>query len=54
MEEKLKELKKQREIAKELFLKCQGAIELIEQMIKEKSSDAKKPETKNKKDDSGA
>lgn len=37
MEKKLEELKKQREMAKELYLKCQGAIELIESMIKEES-----------------
>ena len=37
MEKKLEELKKQREMAKELYLKCQGAIELIESMIMEES-----------------
>jgi hypothetical protein len=37
VEKKLEELKKQREMAKELFLKCQGAIELIESMIKEEN-----------------
>ena len=37
MEKKLEELKKQQAMAKELFLKCQGAIELIESMIKEES-----------------
>ena len=35
MEKKLKELKKQQAMAKELFIKCQGAIELLEEMIKE-------------------
>lgn len=41
MEEKLKELKKQQAMAKELFLKLQGAIELIQEMIKEKSGSKK-------------
>ena len=35
MKERLKELKKQQDMAKELFVKCQGAIELLEAMIKE-------------------
>jgi predicted transcriptional regulator len=47
-EEKLKELEKQKEMARELFLKCQGAIEIIKQLIEEKNSDAKKPEAKSK------
>ena len=35
MEKKLEELRKQQEMAKELFVKCQGAIELLEGMINE-------------------
>ena len=46
MEEKIVELKKQQEAAKELFIKCQGAIELLEKMIEEekegKKDDGKK------------
>ena len=45
MEEKIQELKKQQEAAKELFIKCQGAIEVLEAMKKEeeeKGKDAKK------------
>tara|TARA_R100001443_G_scaffold26566_1_gene39840 strand:+ start:9127 stop:9258 length:132 start_codon:yes stop_codon:yes gene_type:complete len=41
MEKKLEELKKQQAIAKELFLKLQGAIELIEEMMKEKDGSKK-------------
>tara|TARA_Y100001938_G_C7920482_1_gene344234 strand:- start:327 stop:455 length:129 start_codon:yes stop_codon:yes gene_type:complete len=34
-DKKIKELKEQQQIAKDLFLKCQGAIELLESMKKE-------------------
>jgi uncharacterized protein (UPF0147 family) len=34
VEEKIKELKAQQEQAKEVFIKCQGAIEVLEQMSK--------------------
>ena len=44
LNEKLGNLKSQQEQAKEIFVKCQGAIELIEAMIKEES------EKKDKKD----
>ena len=44
LNEKLNNLKSQQEQAKEIFVKCQGAIELIEAMIKEES------EKKDKKD----
>tara|TARA_R100000734_G_C3318672_1_gene113104 strand:- start:1653 stop:1793 length:141 start_codon:yes stop_codon:yes gene_type:complete len=40
--EKIKKLEKQQEAAKELFLKCQGAIEILKEMLNE--------ETKPKKD----
>ena len=42
MKEKLKELKKQQIAAKELYIKLQGAIELLEGMIKEKDEPKKK------------
>jgi predicted transcriptional regulator len=47
-EEKLKELEKQKEMAKELFLKCQGAIEVIKQLREEEKDATKKPEAKSK------
>jgi len=34
-DKKIKELKEQQQIVKDLFLKCQGAIELLESMKKE-------------------
>ena len=46
MKEKLENLKKQREAAKELFIKCQGAIEFLEGMIEEEKE---KSEQKSKK-----
>ena len=46
MKEKLEQLKKQREAAKELFIKCQGAIEFLEGMIEEEKE---KSEQKSKK-----
>ena len=42
MEDKLKELKKQQAVAKELYIKLQGAIELLEEMMKEKDEPKKK------------
>lgn len=42
MEKKLEELKKQQAMAKELYLKLQGAIELLQDMIKEESEPKKK------------
>ena len=41
LNEKIESLKKQQEQAKELFVKCQGAIEMLESMLKEKE-DSKK------------
>jgi hypothetical protein len=41
MEEKIQELKKQQEAAKELFIKCQGAIEVLENMMKEEKESKK-------------
>ena len=47
MKEKLENLKKQREAAKELFIKIQGAIEFVEGIIAEEEK--KKDEPKSKK-----
>tara|TARA_R100001594_G_scaffold143389_1_gene191291 strand:- start:354 stop:500 length:147 start_codon:yes stop_codon:yes gene_type:complete len=41
LEKKLESLRLQQEQAKELFIKCQGAIEVIEEMIKEASKEKK-------------
>jgi hypothetical protein len=38
LKEHLKNVKTQQEQAKELFLKCQGAVELLEGLIKEQES----------------
>jgi len=35
LNKKLENIKKQQEQAKEIFIKCQGAIELIESMLSE-------------------
>ena len=42
IEKKLENLKNQQEQAKELFIKCQGAIEFVESMIKEQESSKEK------------
>jgi hypothetical protein len=44
LKEKLENLKKQQEQAKEIFVKCQGAIEFVQSMIDEEV------EVKDKKD----
>jgi len=41
LEEKLEGIKKQQEQAKELFVKCQGAIELLNSLIEEQESSKK-------------
>lgn len=41
LNEKIESLKKQQEQAKELFVKCQGAIEMLESMLEEEK-DSKK------------
>ena len=41
LEERLENLKKQQEQAKEVFVKCQGAIELLQSMIDEKKDNKK-------------
>ena len=35
IEQRIEQLKAQQEQAKEVFIKCQGAIETLEQMLKE-------------------
>jgi|TARA_R100000306_G_scaffold35885_1_gene36323 hypothetical protein len=42
LQTKLDNLKVQQEQAKELFVKCQGAIELVEAMLEEKAPKDKK------------
>ena len=42
LNKKLEDLKKQQEPAKEIFIKCQGAIEFVESMIKEQESSKEK------------
>tara|TARA_R100000458_G_scaffold42946_2_gene40863 strand:- start:2742 stop:2888 length:147 start_codon:yes stop_codon:yes gene_type:complete len=41
LKEKLENLKKQQEQAKEIFVKCQGAIEMIESMLEENKEEKK-------------
>ena len=41
LKEKLENLKNQQEQAKELFIKCQGAIELIQSMLDEEKENKK-------------
>lgn len=36
-QERINQLKQQQEAAKEVFVKCQGAIEILEQMLKEET-----------------
>lgn len=36
-QERIDQLKQQQEAAKEVYVKCQGAIEVLEQMLKEES-----------------
>ena len=42
LQAKLENLKGQQEQARELFVKCQGAIELVEAMLEEKTPKDKK------------
>ena len=46
LKEKIANLKKQQEQAKELFVKCQGAIELLEAMLEENKGKEKKDNKK--------
>ena len=41
LKEKLENLKKQQEQAKEIFVNCQGAIEMIESMLEENKEEKK-------------
>ena len=41
LNDKLKNVKLQQEQAKEMFVKCQGAIEFLESLIKEQESSKK-------------
>tara|TARA_R100000458_G_scaffold57496_1_gene63788 strand:+ start:14 stop:160 length:147 start_codon:yes stop_codon:yes gene_type:complete len=41
LNEKILNLKKQQEQAKELFVKCQGAIEILEAMLEENKEEKK-------------
>ena len=41
LNKKLEDLKKQQEQSKEIFIKCQGAIEVLQGMIDEESKDKK-------------
>ena len=46
LSKKLENLKKQQEQSKELFIKCQGAIEFVESMIKEEQESSKEEKKK--------
>ena len=46
LKEKLESLKKQQEQAKEIFVKCQGAIEMIQSMIDEEENKEVKKDNK--------
>ena len=41
LSKKLEDLKKQQEQSKEIFIKCQGGIEVLQGMIDEESKDKK-------------
>jgi len=41
LEERIENLTKQQEKAKEIFLKCQGAIEVLTEMLNEKTKPKK-------------
>ena len=46
LKEKIENLKNQQEQAKEMFVKCQGAIEMLEAMLEEKDKKEEKKDTK--------
>ena len=46
LKEKIENLKNQQEQAKEMFVKCQGAIEMLEGMLKEKDKKEEKKDSK--------
>ena len=41
LSKRIEDLKKQQEQSKEIFIKCQGAIEVLQGMIDEESKDKK-------------
>lgn len=47
IEERIKVLKEQQEQAREVFIKCSGAIEVLEGMLKEESSEEVKEDGAN-------
>ena len=42
IENKIVELKKQQQMAQQLLLKCQGAIDILESLLNDKEEDVKK------------
>ena len=46
LKEKIENLKTQQEQAKEIFVKCQGAIEVLEGLLKDEDSPKEKKENK--------
>ena len=46
LNEKIENLRKQQEQAKEIFVKCQGAIEVLEGLLEEEESPKDKKENK--------
>ena len=46
LNERIENLKKQQEQAKEIFVKCQGAIEVLEGLLEEEESPKDKKEDK--------
>ena len=46
LNEKIENLRKQQEQAKEIFVKCQGAIEVLEGLLEEEESPKEKKENK--------
>jgi len=46
LDEKIQNLKSQQEQAKEIFVKCQGAIELLQSMKEEEEKKSSKKEDK--------
>ena len=46
LKEKIENLRKQQEQAKEIFVKCQGAIEVLEGVLEDEESPKEKKENK--------
>ena len=46
LKEKIENLRTQQEQAKEIFVKCQGAIEVLEGLLEDKESSKEKKENK--------